>query len=426
MRILIVSKYAWDDRLAGGNTLSNFFCGWSDTEFYNIYCRDAQPNNKCCTDYFAISPINIVKNLFLPWRIGRRFTIDEEAIANVSSNIKAEDSLTRLSKKSSVFAYLYDILYSSKCWLNDKLRGFIKDVDPDIVFCFGVSDAYNYQLIRYLKGKIKKPIVTYFLDDHYYMGLRWWNIHKKVRNRRLTRLAQMSDKRYGITQMMCDAYSAIMKVDFEVLTKGCYVKNIRLKNNKPIKMLYAGNLLYNRDKTLIELVSAIKGINHNSRIKCHLDIYTTTQVGEDIIKRLNVEGVSSLNPPKPYEEIQMIMNSSDIVLHVESFDQEQIEYVHYSFSTKITDCLQSGAMVLAIGPDSIASIDYLGKVPGVVVVTDLNSLSTTLSNSIKNAQTISRNAIQTNEYARLELSIDKVRNRLQKDFTDLTQKKITI
>ena len=157
-----------------------------------------------------------------------------------------------------------------------------------------------------------------------------------------------------------------------------------------------------------------------------MDIYTTTQVDEDIRNRLNVEGVSSLNSPKPYEEIQMIMSGSDIVLHVESFDKEQIEYVHYSFSTKITDCLQSGAMVLAIGPDSIASIEYLKKIPGVVVVTDLRSLSAIISNCVNNVQTISRNAIQTYEYARLELSIDKVRNRLQKDFTELTQKEISI
>lgn len=426
MRILIVSKYAWDDRLAGGNTLSNFFCGWTNAEFYNIYCRDAQPNNKCCSEYFAISPINIFKNLFLPWRIGHRFTIDEKTIAYVSSSTKAEESLTRLSKKSSVFAYLYDILYSTRFWLNNKLIDFIDDANPDIVFCFGVSDAYNYQLIRYLRKRRKKHIVTYFLDDHYYTDLHWWNIHKKVRNIRLTRLAQMSDKRYGITQMMCDAYSDIMKVGFEVLTKGCYVNGIISKNNNPIKMLYAGNLLYNRDKTIIELVAAIEEINHSSGVKCHLDIYTTTQLDEDIKKRLNVEGVSSLNPPRPYEEIQMIMSGSDIVLHVESFDKEQIEYVHYSFSTKITDCLQSGAMVLAIGPDSIASIEYLKKIPGVVVVTDLRSLSAIISNCVNNVQTISRNAIQTYEYARLELSIDKVRNRLQKDFTELTQKEISI
>ena len=36
MRILIVSKYAWDDRLAGGNTLSNLFLNWTDTNFFTI------------------------------------------------------------------------------------------------------------------------------------------------------------------------------------------------------------------------------------------------------------------------------------------------------------------------------------------------------------------------------------------------------
>lgn len=34
MNILVVTKAAWDDRLASGNTLSNFFEDWENVDFH--------------------------------------------------------------------------------------------------------------------------------------------------------------------------------------------------------------------------------------------------------------------------------------------------------------------------------------------------------------------------------------------------------
>ncbi len=34
MNILVITKAVWDDRIASGNTLSNFFEGWKFTNFY--------------------------------------------------------------------------------------------------------------------------------------------------------------------------------------------------------------------------------------------------------------------------------------------------------------------------------------------------------------------------------------------------------
>lgn len=63
-----------------------------------------------------------------------------------------------------------------------------------------------------------------------------------------------------------------------------------------------------------------------------------------------------------YEKMKKLMNQSDIVLLVESFNQDNISDVQYSFSTKIIDCLQSGCGVMAIGPQNISAIEYLRTV----------------------------------------------------------------
>ena len=76
MNILVITKSAWDDRIASGNTLSNFFEGWEDTSFYCLYSRSAMPNNKVCNEYFSISPLSIVKNILLLH--GSRFGVSSE------------------------------------------------------------------------------------------------------------------------------------------------------------------------------------------------------------------------------------------------------------------------------------------------------------------------------------------------------------
>ena len=61
MRVLVVTRNAWDDTNAIGNTLSNFFKGIDCIEFANIYFRAAKPNNKLCKTYFHVTEIEILK-----------------------------------------------------------------------------------------------------------------------------------------------------------------------------------------------------------------------------------------------------------------------------------------------------------------------------------------------------------------------------
>ena len=423
MRILVITKYAWDDRISSGNTLTNLFSEWPNAVFYTVYCRSAYPNNECCHDYFTVSPINLLKNFFTPWKIGRSFSTENpnEDTTNGTDGTgrNTEASITKISKKIRILSVFYDLMYSTRLWMNKKLKRFLENANPEIVFCFGISDAFNLTLIKHIKRIQKVPVVSYFVDDHYKTGLRAWEIYNRNRNRRLKELALISDKRYAITQMMCDAYSEIMQVKFELLTKGCQVCDVVLKDHKPLRMVYAGNLLFNRDKTLIDLVKVLKDVNKENGRRLRLDIYSATPVNEYTKFLLNEEGVSILHPSKPYSEITTILKDADIVLHVESFDREQREVVRYSFSTKITDCLQSGAMVMAIGPDDIASIDFMKRVPGAIVVTDMQNLGSVLLSLLQNPQSILDNARFANAFARREMCIEGVRLRLQNDFDSL-------
>lgn len=63
--------------------------------------------------------------------------------------------------------------------------------------------------------------------------------------------------------------------------------------------------------------------NDISKDKLLLKIYSPTVVDTEIINRMNISGASEFLGAKSYDEILKILNSADVVLHVESFEEEQ-------------------------------------------------------------------------------------------------------
>lgn len=224
----------------------------------------------------------------------------------------------------------------------------------------------------------------------------------------------MSDKVYGISQPMCDAYSKEFGCEVSLLHKGCELCAPRTDVNKPIEIVYAGNLMYGRDDILGKLALSLQSIN-TSEIKAVLRIYTGTTITDDIDSKLNLGESSQIAGAKPYDDIKKIMKRSDVVLHVESFEPDQMKLVRYSFSTKITDCMQSGSVMMAIGPSGIASIEYSKQIPGSIVVDDLNKLEYELKGIVDNPETLVGRAKMINDYAKTHFEIGMVRSRLQNE-----------
>lgn len=421
MKILIVNRSTWNDRLANGNTLSNLFAQWPDAEYACLYCRDALPENSCCRRYLSISPLNVVKNIFTPWKIGRSFVLDESSKPQIDS---LESKLTDKTTKSnrSLFTLANELIYFWGQWKNSKYKNFIRDFNPDVVFCFGVPEPVMYETLKYVKKNTDAVIVSYYVDD-LYNGRNKNKILKFIEKKRLKKIAEWSDKCYGISQLMCDEYSKIFNKEFSLLFKGCEIREPKKDYCLPIHFVYAGNLLFNRDKSLSSLANAIKSINNGEK-KAFLDIYSGTNVSEDVRLTLNIKGSSQLNPAKPFVEIKEILHDSDIVLHVESFDKDQIDVVRLSFSTKITDCMQSGAVLMAIGPKGIASIEYPQKyIPGAIVVDDIEKLADIIRDIIEHPNQLIDRAKSINEFAKNNVEIGQVRSRLMSEFSDLIKQK---
>jgi hypothetical protein len=96
-----------------------------------------------------------------------------------------------------------------------------------------------------------------------------------------------------------------------------------------------------------------------------------------------------------------ILAKADIVLHAESFAKKEIRKTRLSFSTKIIDCMQSGSCLLAIGPESTASIRFLqGEgIAETIVTDDVSDIEARLLRLIQDENAIPARAAVLNRYA---------------------------
>ena len=374
MNIMFFSEAAWDDKNSFGNTISNWFCGeiWKNDCYSNFYVRNIKPDNCAEVSYYNLSAIDIVKGIASIKITGRKFNsanIGDIFAGNGISNEK--NAIDKIHKRNNQVVYfIHELIWRSKAWISKDFISFVDKEKPDVLFAFATSTYILWPLISFLKKHHNCKVVLFIADDEYsrYNTLKWYRKGYLLRN--LDKCMGAADIVYAVSDQMAEKYSGLYKRSIQTLYKGCSFSrtSMGIKNN-PLKIVYAGNLLWGRDDTLAALANAISVIN-KTNIKAVLEIYTGTTLTYEIKQKLNIPHASTIIGSRSYDEIKSIMGNADIVLHVESFDEEQKSIVKYSFSTKIIDCLQSGAQVLGIGPKDIACIG-LSKIQNVFTVVKL-------------------------------------------------------
>lgn len=303
MRILVISQEVWRNDQNGGNVLSNIFKhvkniigNQEDVEFAQIYCSEGTPQNSICQKYYQMTDKMILSNVFnRKEHIGNQFQMECEC---VERSIGSQNSLKVLKKlRFETFLVAKEILWSLSAWENETLRKFVSDFNPDLIFapCYGWH--YMLKITRVVKAWTGKPIISYISDDFYsckqfrFSPVYWIN-HLLLR-RSVRKTFAVYDLIYTMTEeqkKQCeDAFGANMKI----LCKSANFFEIPIKEKvgQPIRFVYAGNLLYNRWKTLEKLVIQIKQLNADE-VKMRLDIYSNSILSKRQLKYLD-DGVNS-------------------------------------------------------------------------------------------------------------------------------------
>lgn len=412
----MITRNAWDDTNAIGNTISNFFSGIDGLEFANIYFRSALPNNKLCSRYFRITEAEVLKKWFSPRKIGKRFIceVGNRPLAQSSSEKKEKRMVHLIHKYGVSMSYkLSNYIWYSEKWINRSLESFVESFAPDLIFTFVRAAPQYYLTVRHLREKYQIPLLTWIADDEY-SGLKKKGTHREIRN--LKYILQESEIVTGCSEEICDYYNSVFGSQAVPMYKGCDL-SVPVKNTvgQPVRIVYAGNMLYGRLDILKQIAQILES---SAGRKAHLDIYSNHLLSSEDEAYFAAMSCTRFLGRKDYERIKQDLSAADVVLHVESFDEEQLLKTRYSFSTKIIDGLQSGSVLLAVGPEEQASIRYISRIPGTCVICDplrlreeLISFLDDAGSFCKRAQTIRSFALQNHN---AEVNLVKMKTMLIK------------
>ena len=152
---------------------------------------------------------------------------------------------------------------------------------------------------------------------------------------------------------------------------------------KPLRMLYTGNLLIGREKSLQKLSLALSIINEKE-IKIVLDVYTQTQISNEHLEKINSDSCH-IYAPISQKEVLKKQADADVLLFLEDMSSDNL-LARLSFSTKITDYFSAGKCVFALGNADLAPIQYFKETKSAIVVEKeeeiLSSLQKLLNNRI--------------------------------------------
>ena len=422
MKILIISRVAWRDDINGGNVLSNIFKGFN-AEFAMISCSSIEPNNEFCKHYYQLTDKMMVDNVFHGVSVGRYLEFSDYPSAESS---KESYSGAKGVVSGDILRLLREIVWKMADWNEISLFEFVDNFKPDVIYapCQGLH--YMIRLVRLVAEHTKVPVISYISDDFYSYNksalspIYWVNqvfLRKHVRN---------IFKYYRLCYTMTDEQKELCEKEFnanmKILRKSGVFDGNRKKEivNKPIKLVYAGNLLYNRYKTLIDLINAIKKINRDA-IRMELDIYSTTVLREEVNSILN-DGVNSrLHGAVSMDELRSIYGESDIALHVEGFDKKSSKAVRMSFSTKIIDCMDSGCAVMAICDEKQAGGAYLRRNDCAICVNNLDDIYTVLKQIVNNPDIIISYQHKAFEVGRINHLQENISKGLNEDFMKIAK-----
>ena len=373
-RVLVCTVGAWSDSI-GSNTMAELFLDYPKDKLACLYIRADISNSDVCHHYFHIYEGRVMKSLFKrDVQTGEEYFLGEQmASTKDAEQEKARyDSFRRKSNWFYLFAREWVWLLGK--WKSKELDSFLEEFNPEIVV-FPIESYIHFNRINeYIVKKCKpQKVISYLWDDNFtykqhpnslgYKIHRWWLRHG------VKRLIKKSTTVFSICPKMKREVDAEYGIDSVLLTKPIYQFNKvkRCAPTLPIKILYTGKLIYGRDETIAEIVDALKIINKDGQ-KALLQIYTNTELPQEMRQRICVEGCCEIKGFVPQEEAIRIQKEADVLLYAEDLSNTNLT-ARLSFSTKMTDYLASGNCIWGVGNKDLAPMEYL-KIEDAGIVSD--------------------------------------------------------
>lgn len=398
-RVLVSTVGQWSD--VGSDTWSMLLSKYDKSKVASLYLRAKKSKSPCCNRYFHIFEERVMKSIF---RIGVQtgeeylYLVEDGLDTNDSSALQKNEKerYAKYSKKKTWFyVFARELVWKFGHWKSKEFKQFIDDFDPEVLVFPIESYIHLNRINKYIIKKKHPKVIGFFNDDNFsykQSNKLGYKLHRFWLRRSVKWLVRHCDKVFAVCPKMkreCDKEFGINSV---VLSKPmvCNTAFIPYQPSKPIRLLYAGKLYINRDKTIISIAQAIKKINEDG-IKVVMDVYSGSPLTKDTIEAIECSPASRFRGEIPYSQVFEEMKKSDVLLFVEDLSEENVA-ARLSFSTKITDLFGSGKCMWAIGNSDLGPIEYIKEQNAGFVSTSKKEIYDTLTQIVEHPELITEYA----------------------------------
>lgn len=270
---------------------------------------------------------------------------------------------------------MVDDSYPSRVAQEEEVNAAIDAFDPEVIMYRQVPNtpelhAFAMKTIE----RLNVPLVTWLMDDWPAELERKDPEQWAVQGPDLIQLLDKSAIRLSICDAMSDAFEKRYGHPFTAYANGVNPVDwaeLRHQEGKQLRVRYAGGLAPNMTlESVLRVAEAVENLAQKGR-PISLEINTQQwwyRDHGDKFEQFKFTRIETTN--RPTEEYRAWLREADAVVIAYNFNEETRRYVQYSMANKTPECLASGAVVFAHGPEDFATISYLKSTKGASVITE--------------------------------------------------------
>lgn len=378
-RVLVVDTMPFSRHLNNGIVKSNWFQGWPKESLAQIMYSNVQPGFDVCEQYWVLRKTSILLGAVglagdesLRKSAGLAGTIYDPAAAHAfEARPRVERILSGLS--SSIRVPIGEMILRLPSVNSRPLREWIRRFAPQVVFTIGGSTTF-LRLAASIAQSERIPVIPHFTDDwanSIYPSGPFHSVFRRSFHHWQRRCLDLSPVRMTISDAMSSEYQSRYGgrfVSFPNVVE--QFETTPESDRNCVRLCFIGTLMPNRWQSLLAIGTALAKLRKKG-IVGELVIYTIPEDLRTFGKHFEgCEAIVTRGTAAP-SEVRSIQLDANILVHVESFDEESRLLTRLSLSTKIPQYLMAGRCILAYGPPEGASIRYIADSgSGIAVSTE--------------------------------------------------------
>ena len=277
---------------------------------------------------------------------------------------------------------LYPFLKKNADWLaaTDAFR-------PDLIFFCAGDFAFAYRLVEQLRRRYGCKLFMYVTDDYilpYPSCSPFFHLRRRQIRRRMLACAHRATGVFTIGATMQQTYRARYGMASHCLvnhSEDHYTPYQLPPPGRPLRLVYAGGLHYDRDLVLGSVIRAVERIHAERGKTCfEVDIYAGRSLPPERLERLNTS-CSRFHGPVGSAELVTVLQAADVLLFVESADPQAVRATRLSLSTKVPEYLSYHRCILTVGDKQSSSVDYLSEY-GLYAADHVDQIAAVLRNVV--------------------------------------------